>query len=327
MAPRPTWKGYLKLSLVSVPVKAFTVSDSSKSDIRLNQLHADCNCRIRYKKTCPKHGEVSSDEIISGYQIGEDQYVPIDKDEISAIRRKSDQAIEIATFIADDQLDDRFLTDRSYYLVPDGKIAQKPYALIRDTLQRDGLRAVAEVILSQREQHVVVRSLGSLLIMTVLQHQHELKTPTGFEEQVDDVDVADQEMKLTKQLVTGMIQKNWDFSEYQDNYQQRLSELIEAKVEGKELVKPPETDAPTIINLMDALKASIEQIPMPARDHRKPASDSKSSSKSTKPTKQAAPKKAAVKATVKAAKKPAKKVAASTSRTGSKRKTGKRKTG
>lgn len=323
MAPRPTWKGYLKLSLVSVPVKAFTVADSTKGAIRLNQLHAGCNCRIRYKKTCPKHGEVPNDEIISGYQIGEDQYVPIDKDEISAIRSKSDQSIEIATFIAEDQLDDRFLTDRSYYLIPDGKIAQKPYALIRETLERDGLRAVAEVILSQREQHVVVRPLGSLLIMTVLQHQQELKTPTGFEEHVDDLDVVDQELKLTKQLVTGMTQEDWDFSKYQDNYQQRLSELIEAKVAGEELVKPPETEAPTIINLMDALKASIEQIPVPrvknSKDD-KTASESKSTSKSTE---QAPAKKAARKA----AKKPAKKVAASTARTGSKRKSAKRKTG
>ncbi|EMI22920.1 Ku protein [Rhodopirellula maiorica SM1] len=313
MAPRPTWKGYLKLSLVSVPVKAFTVSDSSKSDIRLNQLHAECHRRIRYKKSCPEHGEVPNEEIISGYQIGEDQYVPIDKDEISAIRTKSDQSIEIATFISDDELDDRFLTDRSYYLVPDGKVAQKPYTLIREVLAADDMRAVAEVILSQREQHVVVRPLGTLLIMTVLQHQQELKTPTGFEQHVDDIDVTDQELKLTKQLVAGMTHDDWDFGQYRDEYQQRLSELIEAKVEGKELVKPPETEAPTIINLMDALKASIEQIPVPEGGSQKSATKAK-------PAKPAANKKTAKK-------KPAKKVAASTSRSGSKRKTAKRKTG
>ncbi len=308
MAARPTWKGYLKLSLVSVPVKAYTVADSSKSDITLNQLHSECHRRIQYKKTCPEHGEVPSDEIISGYQIGEDQYVPIDKDELSAIRRKNDQAIEIATFIGDDQLDDRFLTDRSYYLVPDGKVAQKPYALIRETLESEGIRAIAEVVLSQREQHVVVRPLGTLLIMTVLQHQQELKTPTGFEEEVDELEVAAQELKLTKQLVAGMTEEDWDFSEYKDNYQQRLSELIAAKVEGKELVKPPETEAPTIINLMDALKASIEQIPVPASKQKKAAKDSTPTKEVAKP-------------------KPDKKVAASTPRTGSKSKPNKRKTG
>ncbi len=308
MAPRPTWKGYLKLSLVSVAVKAFTVADSSKSDIQLNQLHADCHRRIRYKKTCPEHGEVPSDEIISGYQIGEDQYVPIDKEELSAIRTKSDQSIEIATFIGEDDLDDRFLTDRSYYLVPDGKVAQKPYALIREALDKKRLRAIAEVILSQREQHVVVRPLGTLLIMTVLQHQQELKTPTGFEEFVDDFAAAEQEIQLTQQLIAGLTQKDWDFGHYQDNYQQRLSELIQAKVEGREMVKPPDSEAPMIINLMDALKASIEQIPVPTNASNKSV-DKSSTKRST------------------ATKKPSKKVAASTARTGSKRKSTKRKTG
>lgn len=308
MASRPTWKGYLKLSLVSVPVKAFTVTDSSKSDITLNQLHSECHRRIQYKKTCPEHGEVPNDEIISGYQIGEDQYVPIDKEELSAIRSKSDQAIEITTFIGDDQLDDRFLTDRSYYLVPDGKIAQKAYSLLRETLKSDHIRAIAEVILSQREQHVVVRPLGTLLIMTVLQHQQELKTPTGFEEEVDDLEVAEQELKLTKQLVAGMTQKDWDFGDHRDNYQQRLSELIAAKVEGKELITPPETETPTIINLMDALKASIEQIPVSRREQKKLENDSKPTSPEAKM-------------------KPPKKLAASTPRTGSKSRSTKRKTG
>ena len=302
MAARPTWKGYLKLSLVSVPVKAFTVADSTSGDIHLNQLHAECNSRIQYKKTCPVHGEVPNDEIISGYKVGEDQYVPIEKDDLAAIRKKSDQSIEIATFIAENDLDDRFLTDRSYYLVPDGKVAQKPYALIRESLAGDGLRAVAEVVLSQREQHVIVRPLGSLLIMTVLQHQQELKTPTGFEEEVDDLDVSPQEIKLTKQLVQGMTQDSWDFSKYKDSYQQRLSKLIEAKVEGKELVKPPETEAPTIINLMDALKASLEQIPVPSK---------KSASAKSKPASAKKP----------SAAKPAKRPVASKARSTSKRKT------
>ncbi len=307
MVARPIWKGYLKLSLVSIPVKAFTVADSTSGYIQLNQLHAECNSRIQYKKTCPVHGEVPNDQIISGYKVGEDQYVPIEKDDLEAIRTKSDQAIEIATFIAEDQLDDRFLTERSYYLVPDGKVAQKPYALIRESLVGEKLRAVAEVVLSQREQHVVVRPLGSLLIMTVLQHQQELKTPTGFEEEVEEIEMSPQEMKLTKQLVDGMTQGDWDYSSYKDSYQQRLTELIASKVEGKKLVKPPETEAPTIINLMDALKASIEQIPVPAK---------KSGDKPLKTSTTKAP----------AGSKPPKRVAASTARAASKRQT-KKKTG
>jgi len=274
VAARPTWKGYLKLSLVSIPVKAFAMADSSHSDIQLNQLHEDCHNRIRYKKTCPVHGEVSSDEIVSGFEVAKDQYVQIDQEELSAIRPQNDQSIEIDTFIPENKLDDRFLTERSYFLVPDGTIAQKAYTLVRKTLEEGQLRAIAEVILSNREQHVVVRPLGKLLMMTVLQHQQELKKPEAYESEVSDVEITKPEMQLTKQLVDGLTREKWSFDEYVDDYQLRLSELIAAKVQGKELVKSPETEAPTIINLMDALKASIKQIPGGVSGEKKTAAKS-----------------------------------------------------
>jgi len=309
VAARPTWKGYLKLSLVSIPVKAFPVADGSQRDIQLNQLHEDCHNRIRYKKTCPIHGEVSSDEIVSGFEVAKDQYVPIDQEELRAIRPQNEQSIEIDTFIPENKLDDRFLTERSYFLVPDGKIAQKPYALVRKTLEEGQLRAIAEVILSNREQHVVVRPLGKLLMMTVLQHQQELKKPETFENEVTDVEVTKPEMQLTKQLVDGLTREKWSFEEYVDDYQLRLSELIAAKVEGKKLVKSPETDAPTIINLMDALKASIKKIPGAVASAKKSAA------------------KPAVRAAAEATTKPRHKVAANKSRSTSKTKPASRKTG
>ncbi len=307
LAARPTWKGYLKLSLVSVPVKAFTVGDSSRNHIRLNQLHEQCHSRIRYQKTCPIHGEVSNDEIVSGYQVGKDQYVEIDPDELSALRPKNDQSIEIDSFLKEDDLDDRFLTDRSYFLVPDGKVGHKPYNLIRDAMADDDLRAVAEVIMSGREQHVLIRPLGKLLVMTVLQHQDEMKEPTGFEDQVEDAVVGKEELKLTKQLITGLTPKKWSFDKYVDDYQKNLTALIESKVEGRELVEAPESDVPKVINLMDALKASIEQIPVAEGDGKKSASKSS--------------------ATLAAGAKTKRKAAASKPRSGSKRKTSKRKTG
>lgn len=313
MAARPTWKGYLKLSLVTIPVKAFAIADGSHSDIQLNQLHEDCHNRIRYKKTCPIHGEVPSDEIISGFEVGKDQYVPLDPEELSAIRPQNDQSIEIDTFIPENKLDDRFLTERSYFLVPDGKVAQKPYALVRKTLEDGNLRAIAEVILSNREQHVVVRPLGKLLMMTVLQHQQELKEPETYENEVADVEITKPEMQLTKQLVEGLTREKWSFAEYVDDYQLRLSELIAAKVEGKELVKSPESEAPTIINLMDALKASIKQIPVAGASSKQQAAKPKV--------------KVAAKGNAEAMAKPTRKATASKSRSISKTDPSSRKTG
>src|SRR5258705_541845 len=128
MALRTSWKGFLKLSLVSVPVKAYTATTSSGTEIRLNQLHADCNSRINYKKTCPLHGEVSGDQIVSGYEYSKGQYVIVDTDELEKLRTEDDKAITIDTFIKSGTLDPIYSTGKSYYLVPDGPVAQKPYA-------------------------------------------------------------------------------------------------------------------------------------------------------------------------------------------------------
>src|SRR5262245_5335711 len=105
MAARSSWKGFLKLSLVSVPVKAFTATASGGGDVRLNQLHAECHSRINYKKTCPVHGEVSPDQIVSGYEHAKGQYVVIDTDELEKLRTADDKAINIDTFVAPDELD------------------------------------------------------------------------------------------------------------------------------------------------------------------------------------------------------------------------------
>src|SRR5688572_7414279 len=134
MAARSSWKGFLRLSLVSVPVKAYTATASS-GDIRLNQLHAECNSRIQYKKTCPIHGEVTNDQIVSGYEYAKGQYVVVDPDELEKLRTEADRAIKIDVFIKPEALDPLYLSGRSYYLLPDGPVAQKPYAVIIEGMQ------------------------------------------------------------------------------------------------------------------------------------------------------------------------------------------------
>src|ERR1700674_5406928 len=120
MAARSAWKGFLKLNLVTVPVKAFTATSSGGGEIHLNQLHSVCNSRIQYKKTCPIHGEVPSGEIVSGYEYTKGQYVVVDTDEISKLRSEDDKAITIDTFIAPTVIDPVYYTGKTYYLVPDG---------------------------------------------------------------------------------------------------------------------------------------------------------------------------------------------------------------
>jgi DNA end-binding protein Ku len=167
MAAHASWKGFLKLSLVSVPVKAYTAT-ASGNDITLHQLHAKTHTRIQYKKVAPEVGEVSSDEIVKGYEYDKGQYVIIDEEEIDKLRTESDKSIRIDGFIAPDSLSSIYLGGRTYYLTPDGPVGQKPYSLLMKGMESNGLCAIAEVVIAQKEQVVMVRPVDGVLAMTVL---------------------------------------------------------------------------------------------------------------------------------------------------------------
>ena len=270
MAGRSAWKGYLRLSLVSVPVKAYTATNSATT-IHLNQLHATCHRRIRYKKVCPEHGEVSTDEIVSGYEYAKDQYAVVDPGELEKLRTAGDKAINIDQFIEEDELDSRYQTGQCYFLLPDGPMGQQAYALIRDVMLESKLQAVAQVVISNKEQLVLLRPVDNLLGMFVLRYAAEVKQPSTFSDELVETNPSAQELKLTKMLMDGLRDKKFDIAKYTDTHAERLRELIEAKVEGKELVTPPASSEPRVINLMDALKASLEQVKPAAPSERAPS--------------------------------------------------------
>jgi DNA end-binding protein Ku len=280
MAPRSSWKGYLKLSLVSLPVKAYTATTTT-SAIRLNQLHAECHSRIKYQKVCPVHGEVTGDEIVSGYEFAKGQYVIVDPDELQQLRSEGDKAINVNAFIRSDALDPVYQSGRTYYLVPDGPVGQRPYALVRQAMVDEGLHAVAQVVLSNREQLVLLRPIEHLIGMTVLEYKNQVKDPASFEDEISDGEASQQEIELTRQLMQGMLQEEFDLGQYRDVYTEKLTELIQAKVEGKELVAPPATEEPQVINLMEALKQSVQQVKPPKREA---ASQKKKPAKKTAPS-------------------------------------------
>jgi DNA end-binding protein Ku len=257
MAPRAMFKGFLRLSLVSVPVKAVTAT-ASGSDIRLNQLHAECNSRVKYLKSCPTHGEISNDEIVSGYEYAKDQYVIIDAAEISKIRKQNEKTIDITGFISQDQLEPIYFSGRTYYLLPDGPAGNKPYQLMRDAMVEDGLYAIGTAILSGREQMVCIRPVDELIGMSVLTYHSKVKQASQFKDEVKSAKVTKEEMQLTKTLIDASRVEDFDFSQYKDGYVEEMTELIEMKVEGKEIVAAPDPEEPKVINLMEALKASVD---------------------------------------------------------------------
>ncbi len=257
MPPRSSFRGFLRLSLVSVPVRGFTANRTS-AEIRLNQLHKDCNNRIRYKKICPEHGEVASDDIVSGFEHTKDQYVVIDPSEVQALRKKSEKSVDIVGFVPASSLDPKYFSGRMYYLTPDGPAGQKPYALLREAMETDELYALGSAILGGREQMVAIRPVEDLLGMSVLTYAEKVKDASEFSDEVESTRLTKEEKKLTKTLVDASKLEEFDFSEYKDDYVNELRSLIEMKIEGQEIVAAPDPEEPKVINLMEALKASVE---------------------------------------------------------------------
>lgn len=256
MALRATWKGFLRLSLVSVPVRAFTAHDTS-AEIRLNQLHKSCHNRIRYQKVCPVHGEVKADEIVSGYEYAKDRYVIIEPEELRKIRKISDRSVHIRGFVPSDRIDPIFFAGRTYYFAPDGPAGAKPYLLLRQGMEQAGVYGLAHVVLSGREQIVVLRPYEELLSMTVMHYARKVRKPQEVLDEVPREAIAAEELELTSTLIRASLLEDLDLDEIEDPYVQNLEKLIKMKIEGQEVVEAPEPEEPKILNLMEALKKSV----------------------------------------------------------------------
>jgi DNA end-binding protein Ku len=256
MAPRSSWKGFLKLSLITVPVKAFTANNTTET-LRLNQLHKDCHSRVRYQKVCPEHGELKQSEIVSGYEYAKDQYVVIEGDELNKLRPESDHAVRIDGFVGKDAVDPIYYAGRTYYLMPDGVAGGKAYALLHQGMVDAGVHAIAQVVIAGREQLVLVRPIDRLLSMTVLTIEKKVKSVDEFTRELGDDETSPEEMALANTLIQASTIKEFDFGKYEDAYNEKLTELIQLKVDGKEIVQAPDHEEPKIINLMEALKASV----------------------------------------------------------------------
>ena len=148
---------------------------------------------------------------------------------------------------------------RTYFLTPDGPVGQKPYALLRKGMEANGVCAIAQVVISQKEQVVLLRPLDGLLAMTVLSRKDEVKSASAFKDEVTDTEVTEAETSLTDTLIKASMIKAFDFSHYKDVYKEKLTQLIQMKIEGKEVIQVRDPEEPKIINLMDALKRSVAE--------------------------------------------------------------------
>src|SRR5262249_44741971 len=236
-----------------------TTSASGGGEIHLHQLHADCHSRIQYKKVCPLHGEIRTDQIVSGYEYARDRYVVVDPDELDRLRTEADKAIKIDVFIASRAFNPLYATGKKYYLAPNGPSGQKAYALLCQAMVAEERYGVAQVVLHGREQLVLLRPQENLLILEVLHYRHQVTQPSALADEAPQTEVTPEELHMARTLVNAST-ANFNLEKYADLYTHKLEQLIEAKVAGQELVTPPVTEGPQVINLMEALRQSVARV-------------------------------------------------------------------
>ncbi len=263
MNARATWKGSLHVSLLAVRVKAYTSSISQQQTIHLHQLHRDCQNRIRYQKVCPVHGPLESDQIVMGYEHAPHQHVEIDLSELDQLRSEHElRAIRIATFVDRGRITPLYYGEKHYYLLPDGPAAQLAYSLLVQAMLARNAEAVAHVVLSKREQLVLLRPLDqNLLVMTCLKYAEQVRVPETFAEALAGAPpVPEEELQLAESLVAQQTCLDFDLAHYKDQYAEKLAQLVDAKVQGRDLPAAQEDQPGQILSLIEALQASVEQV-------------------------------------------------------------------
>jgi DNA end-binding protein Ku len=260
MVARSSWKGFVRLSLVSIPVQGINAAARGDGEIHFNQLHAECHNRIKYQKVCPVHGVVPNDEIVMGYEHSKGEYVVVDSGEIDKLRTAAESAITIDTFVSPQAIDPRYFEGRTYFLVPDGPMGAKPYAVFLQALEAEKRWAVGEAVLFGREQLVALRPLDDVLTLEILHYGSQLKTPAEVAPGGSRETVSKSELALAKKLIEASTSKKFDINQYVDDYEDKLKQMIEAKIEGREIVGPQTEEQAPVINLMDALRKSVAQV-------------------------------------------------------------------
>ena len=257
MPPRPTWKGYLKVSLVNIPVKVYPATESSAT-ISFNQLHAECQTKIQQKKWCPKcEREITSAEVVKGYEFEKGRWVVVEEEDIAKVKTESTKIINLMQFTDETSIDPMYV-DKAYYLAPEGPMAAYAYSVMREGMQ--GKAGIGKVAIHGREYLVAVKPHKNGMVMYTLHHAAEIRTI----DQIDELrevrgKVNPSEMKLARQVIES-IEGDLNLADYKDEYQEGLRKIIDAKIAGEEIVAPEEVAPPKVVDLMEALRKSLDQV-------------------------------------------------------------------
>ena len=273
MAPRANWKGYLRLSLVSCPIALYPASTLSEK-VSFNRINRKTGNRLKQQNVDSETGDVvPREDTARGFEVAKGQYLLVEDQEIDAVQIESTRTIEIDQFVPRSEIDDRYINS-PYYIAPDGKVGQDAFAVIRDTIAKMGMVAVGRVVLTRREHIIALEARGRGLVGLTLRYPYEIRDEQPYFEDIPDMKTPKEMLDLATHIVQTK-SGHFDPTQFDDRYENALIDLLKKKEAGEKIEPAKEGPAPQVVNLMDALRASIDagkkKAPAPSTQARRPA--------------------------------------------------------
>src|SRR5262244_2435398 len=273
MAPRANWKGYLRLSLVSCPIALYPAS-SLREKVGFNRINRKTGHRLRQQNVDSETGEVvPREDIARGYEVGKGQYLVVEDEEFEAVQLESTRTIDIDQFVPKSEIDERYI-DSPYYIAPDGQVGQDAFAVIRDTIGKMNMVALGRVVLTRREHVIALEPRDRGLLGLTLRYPYEVRNEAEYFEDIPELKLSKEMLDLATHIVNTK-SGHFDPSQFEDRYENALVDLLKKKQAGERIETPRETPRPRVVNLMEALRASVDaeekKAPSPSTRARRPA--------------------------------------------------------
>ena len=273
MPPRANWKGYLRLSLVSCPIPLYPASSLSEK-VSFNRINRKTGNRLKQQNVDSETGDiVPKEDMARGYEVAKGQYLIVEDEELDAVQIESTRTIDIDQFVPKSEIDERYI-DSPYYIAPDGQVGQDAFAVIRDTIGKLNMVALGRVVLTRREHVIALEPKGRGLMGLTLRYTYEIRDEASYFEDIPELKLPKEMLDLATHIVNTK-SGHFDPSLFQDRYENALIDLLKKKEAGEKIEPAREAAAPRVVNLMDALRASIDtekkKAPAPSTEARRPA--------------------------------------------------------
>jgi len=255
MAYRPSWQGHLKLSLVTCPVALYTATNSG-GDVHFNLINPKTNNRIKMITTDPDTGPIDRADLVKGYEVSKGEYILLTDEEIKSVKLESTKTIDIERFVPGDEID-RIYWDNPYYLAPDGKLAQEAFGVIRTALEKSGQIALGRIVMATRERILALEPRGKGILAYTIRSDAEVRQPDEIFSGISTAKPDAAMISIAEKIIEQQ-EGPFDPSQFVDRYEEALKALIEDKKKGHKPAKVAEPDDTNVIDLMAALRASLD---------------------------------------------------------------------